>query len=593
MANINLNAALLGIFSSDRKAAKQRELQIAQTQYALDQQKLKEQYQLSQTLAQNKRAAQKLANQVTFRKKDAQNLVSTLDEAQQQIRNGVAKYGGNVMKYMAAEGNNIWSTAVGNYEDQISRMNTNEKEIAKYFETANSKNAHLLMQKDLIKAEKYINGKIDNFTFSGQLGEIDMNKVDESTASGRQITAEDILKYNSNIVLSNYMREHNLTDPNRVSNQDLLNYTNEKYLKSQPPRMGKKEGDHTVGGVMYETLSRMQDLNLTNMNLFDKKSVDNLFMSVEAENMRHGVDKGTKTETKRGMRIASSDRVFENYKQELTKAYYGTDGKFVNLESKGLFNRKGEKIEEDALFEMDQYDLELQGYNYAFKYSLYDQNTGEYKEQLAVITDDEEKNAELKDQLEKSGATPSMVLVAEFREDDFLRDDFYYDEVQLSESMLSKIQTDYQLKTNEFADKRNQDAARKNKVNNQTKYANNISNFLGFTDPGLVLDFQNVAIDELSPQFDAGGISNQMIIPLMSMIMVDSENQNDYYNKIKSVKQQITNPESSLTKALLGGSYQSLYNYMVSTGEYTEKDMVDFRQIFTDYSGLNSELTRK
>ena len=128
--NKGTSAALLGIFSSDRKAAKARELNIAQTQYQMSQQKQQQQYQLSQTLAQNRQAAQTIAASVTTRKADAQNLVTNMDSVIDEMKAGVAKYGGNVMRYMTAEGNDKWTSAIGDYEAKIGEIKTNEAEIA-------------------------------------------------------------------------------------------------------------------------------------------------------------------------------------------------------------------------------------------------------------------------------------------------------------------------------------------------------------------------------------------------------------------------------------------------------------------------------
>ena len=591
--NKGTSAALLGIFSSDRKAAKARELNIAQTQYQISQQKQQQQYQLSQTLAQNRQAAQKIAASVTTRKADAQNLVTNMDNVIDEMKTGVARYGGNVMRYMTAEGNDKWTSAIGDYEAKIGEIKTNEAEIAKYYELTNSDKAHLVMDRDTKALESYIDGTTNSFRFSGQIQ--DIGNYQSAVSSGREVLPSDVLAgdegKNQQIIISNYMREYGITDRSQVTQANLEQYVSLKYLNNQPGLMGTKKDDRTVGGELLQSAQTLQKVNLNDVNLFDQNSVDNIFSVVSSELGRHGHTKGTKPKLKRGTAINGSDKVYENYEDIITKSVFGTESKMLkNVEAKGLFKQSdGSKIEDTQWYgetlggESETYDLEVTGYHYALKYTV------DGKESLAVMTDDPEKNKELEESYKASGAKPSMVLVAQLREDDSVRDDFYYKEINMTEGIASKISkdADYKFITNEKNDRKNQTAHKDNKRKNKEQSIVNISTNHFDGNDVFVEQTQSEAANTLLPVFKRHGVTNSMFTPLLSSLMAQSSSTSDLFSRIDLIDQALSDKNSKVGQALLTNNI-SEFNSFIKNSLNSQQEINEFQQLQNDWNQLNA-----
>lgn len=591
--NKGTSAALLGIFSSDRKAAKARELNIAQTQYQISQQKQQQQYQLSQTLAQNRQVANKTAAGITTRKADAQQLVTNLDNVIDDMKLGVAKYGGNVMKYMIAEGTDKWATAIGDYETKIGEIKTNEAEVAKYIELTNSDKAHLAMDRDGQLLKDYIDGKTNTFRFSGQIQEI--GNYQSAVSSGREVLPSDVLAgnegKNQQIIISNYMREYGITDRSQVTQANLDNYITQKYLNNQPGMMGTKEDDRTVGGELLNSAQTLQEINLNDTNPFSANASENIFSVVESELGRHGYTKKAKPETKRGVNVVGSGRVYENYEDKITKSVFGSDNKMLkNVEAVGLFKQSdGSQIEETQWYgetlggESETYDLEVTGYHYAYKYII------DGKEQLAVMTDDPAKNEELRRNYEASGAKPSMVMVAQLREDDPIRDDYYYKEIKMSESLASEIssEADFKIISNEASDRKNQKAHKDNKRKNKQQSILNISaNHFDGNDV-FVEQTQSEAAITLLPVFKRHGVSNSMFTPLLSSLMAQSSSMSDLFSRIDLIDEALSDKSSKVGQALLTNNI-SEFNGFVKNSLNSQQEINEFQQLQNDWNQLNA-----
>tara|TARA_R110002020_G_scaffold306084_1_gene522046 strand:- start:15444 stop:17240 length:1797 start_codon:yes stop_codon:yes gene_type:complete len=591
--NKGTSAALLGIFSSDRKAAKARELNIAQTQYQMSQQKQQQQYQLSQTLAQNRQAAQKIAASVTTRKADAQNLVTNMDSVIDEMKAGVAKYGGNVMRYMTAEGNDKWTSAIGDYEAKIGEIKTNEAEIAKYYELTNSDKAHLVMDKDTRALESYIDGTTNSFRYSGQIQ--DIGNYQSAVSSGREVLPSDVLAgdegKNQQIIISNYMREYGITDRSQVTQANLEQYVSLKYLNNQPGLMGTKEDDRTVGGELLQSAQTLQKVNLNDTNPFSANASENIFSVVESELGRHGYTKKAKPETKRGVSVVGSGRVYENYEDKITKSVFGSENKMLkNVESMGLFKQSdGSQIEDTQWYgetlggESEAYDLEVTGYHYAYKYII------DGKEQLAVMTDDPAKNEELRKNYESSGAKPSMVMVAQLREDDPVRDDYYYKEIQMSESLASEIssEADFKIISNEASDRKNQSAHKDNKRKNKEQSIVNISTNHFDGNDVFVEQTQSEAANTLLPVFKRHGVTNSMFTPLLSSLMAQSSSTSDLFSRIDLIDQALSDKNSEVGKALLTNNI-SEFNGFVKNSLNSQQEINEFQQLQNDWNQLNA-----
>ena len=591
--NKGTSAALLGVFSSDRKAAKARELNIAQTQYQISQQKQQQQYQLSQTLAQNRQVANKTAAGITTRKADAQQLVTNLDNVIDDMKLGVAKYGGNVMKYMIAEGTDKWATAIGDYETKIGEIKTNEAEVAKYIELTNSDKAHLAMDRDGQLLKDYIDGKTNTFRFSGQIQEI--GNYQSAVSSGREVLPSDVLAgnegKNQQIIMSNFMREYGITDRSQVTQANLDNYITQKYLNNQPGMMGTKEDDRTVGGELFSSAEILQEINLNDVNIFDEKSVNNVLNVVESELGRHGYSKKAKTKTKRGVNVVTSGRAYENYEDKITKSFFGSDSKMLkNVEARGLFKQSdGSQIEDTQWYgetlggESETYDLEVTGYHYAFKYII------DGKEQLAVMTDDPAKNEELRRNYEASGAKPSMVMVAELREDDSIRDDYYYKEIKMTQSLASEIskEADFKIISNETNQNKNQKAHKDNKRKNKQQSILNISaNHFDGNDV-FVEQTQSEAANTLLPVFKRHGVSNSMFTPLLSSLMAQSSSMSDLFSRIDLIDEALSDKSSKVGQALLTNNI-SEFNGFVKNSLNSQQEINEFQQLQNDWNQLNA-----
>ena len=591
--NKGTSAALLGIFSSDRKAAKARELNIAQTQYQMSQQKQQQQYQLSQTLAQNRQAAQKMAAGITTRKADAQNLVTNMDSVIDEMKAGVAKYGGNVMRYMTAEGNDKWTSAIGDYESKIGEIKTNEAEVAKYYELTNSDKAHLVMDRDEQLLKDYIDGKTNTFRFSGQIQ--DIGNYQSAVSSGREVLPSDVLAgdegKNQQIIISNYMRESGITNRSDVTQVDLDKYITSKYLSNQPGLMGTKEDDRTVGGELLNSAQTLQEINLNDVNIFDEKSVENVLNVVESELGRHGYSKKAKTKTKRGVNVVASGRTYENYEDKITKSVFGSDSKMLkNVEARGLFKQSdGSQIEDTQWYgetlggESETYNLEVTGYHYALKYII------DGKEQLAVMTDDSAKNEELRKNYEASGAKPSMVMVAELREDDAIRDDYYYKEIQMSQSLASEIskEADFKIISNENNQNKNQKAHKDNKRKKKEQSIVNISTNHFDGNDVFVEQTQSEAANTLLPVFKRHGVQNSMFTPLLSSLMAQSSSTSDLFSRIDLIDQALSDKNSEVGKALLTNNITE-FNGFIKNSLNSQQEINEFQQLQNDWNQLNA-----
>ena len=591
--NKGTSAALLGVFSSDRKSAKARELQIAQTQYQISQQKQQQQYKLSQTLAQNRQAAQKIAASVTTRKADAQNLVTNMDNVIDEMKAGVNKYGGNVMKYMIAEGNEKWTSAIGDYETKIGEIKANEAEVAKYYELTNSDKAHLVMDRDTKALKDYIDGTTNVFRFSGQIQ--DIGDYQSAVSAGREVLPSDVLAgnegKNQQIIMSNFMREYGITDRSQVTQDKLEQYVNLKYLNNQPGLMGTKKDDRTVGGELLQSAQTLQKVNLNETNPFDANDSENVFSIVDSELGRHGYTKKAKPETKRGRAVVGSGRVYENYSDKITKSVFGSDSKMLkNVESVGLFRQSdGSQIEETQWYgetlggESETYDLEVTGYHYAYKYII------DGKEQLAVMTDDAQKNEELRKNYEASGAKPSMVMVAQLREDDPIRDDYYYKEIKMSESLASEIssEADFKIISNEASDRKNQIAHKDNKRKNKEQSIVNISTNHFDGNDVFVEQTQSEAANTLLPVFKRHGVTNSMFTPLLSSLMAQSSSTSDLFSRIDLIDQALSDKNSKVGKALLTNNITEFNSFVINSLN-SQQEINEFQQLQNDWNQLNA-----
>ena len=349
--------------------------------------------------------------------------------------------------------------------------------------------------------------------------------------------------------------------------------------------MGTKEDDRTVGGELLQSAQTLQKVNLNDTNPFSANASENIFSVVESELGRHGYTKKAKPENKM----------------------------LKNVESMGLFKQSdGSQIEDTQWYgetlggESEAYDLEVTGYHYAYKYII------DGKEQLAVMTDDPAKNEELRKNYESSGAKPSMVMVAQLREDDPVRDDYYYKEIQMSESLASEIssEADFKIISNEASDRKNQSAERiarenaRSRANGQSKKTTgkahkdnkrknkeqsivNISTNHFDGNDVFVEQTQSEAANTLLPVFKRHGVTNSMFTPLLSSLMAQSSSTSDLFSRIDLIDQALSDKNSEVGKALLTNNI-SEFNGFVKNSLNSQQEINEFQQLQNDWNQLNA-----
>ncbi len=591
MAEMNLppaSAALIGLFSGDRKSAKNRELQAVQTMYNMEQQKIRQEYQNSLIMARQTQAADKIAAQITTRKKDVLGLQQTLNDTKKNIDSLIkTKYGGNVMKGMAAEGNELWASAVGNYEGQLARLSANEKEIAK-FQKAALVTPHLVSQGDLQRLQNYNNETEDNFVFSGLLNEID-EKYPTSVPGNKTIQADDILKYGNNsvLILANYMKEYGVKDETQVTQQQLLDYTQQKYMTSQVDMYGTAEDKKsTVGGEIYKNQGYYQDLTIgEDLDIFNTQETDKLFANVKSTTSKYGYDENKKPGKQGGYRLNSTAAIYTQMEPEVLEAVYGSKERSVARTTNGMYDNKGVQIQQD---ENELEDLMFNGFYNAIKYTVKDKFTGQEKSSLAVTSEDPKENKLLFDEYKESGANPSIVMVAGFTDDKFFGKDLVYDEVEVSRTLASKIsdKAGYEIDNPEFEDiEKTKRRAEEISNRKQTHVTNLINNqFEG----GAIQDvdnFQNQMYTNIKPYFHNSGINEgKMFVPFMSFMMANTTGDNALAREMRRMFSILPDKQNQFTKALLTNNPSDFINFAEKRLP-SQTEINEFHQLIQDWNG--------
>jgi hypothetical protein len=615
MAGIGLNTALLGLFSSDKKQAKAREMQIAQQMYSKEQAELKQQYELDASLREQQLAYDKNAKIITTKREEVAKLQNNLDDLYDQVREGAKKYG-NAQKYMLAEGNDLLYKGRAKYEQEIDRIKLNQDNISKFMEA--SDDSPLLMHNDEIKRyNDYLNGKTDTYTFKGLLTEIDDGYITEGQ-KGVNIQPTDILDHGQNkrAITQNYIREHNGQQPTEI---DLINYTREKYIGD-----GQVTGTAEIKTSFGNEIAKLSELTLNLVAPPQKaftESFDETFKNVGDQAMQFGYDPSKRASMKNGKRINTGGMMFTQspdlqdaigyatFNGRKNGTFYNPNPKLAlktengipvtssdleeerfnnvfNIDTTTLHDEDGNMITDSdtgwEIFgkESKTIDARLNGYFYGTQITYLDENTGELKTSLITENTDPEKAAELEQNF-RNAQSRKTVLLAELQEKDAFRDDFYYKVIDMNPNMQTAVNEymdndELSAVMNQNADAKKMIESKKANAEQMLQAENGIMEYTGDNN-GTVMIYNTLG-PEVMKSMNYHGVDNNMFGNIMAFNMLRIPEGTEKPGAV--LQQNIRNmytelgQESDFSKALKGGS-ATFNSYLRKSGIFADSELYE------------------
>ena len=615
MAGIGLNTALLGLFSSDKKQAKAREMQIAQQMYSKEQAELKQQYELDASLREQQLAYDKNAKIITTKREEVAKLQNNLDDLYDQVREGAKKYG-NAQKYMLAEGNDLLYKGRAKYEQEIDRIKLNQDNISKFMEA--SDDSPLLMHNDEIKRyNDYLNGKTDTYTFKGLLTEIDDGYITEGQ-KGVNIQPTDILDHGQNkrAITQNYIREHNGQQPTEI---DLINYTREKYIGD-----GQVTGTAEIKTSFGNEIAKLSELTLNLVAPPQKaftESFDETFKNVGDQAMQFGYDPSKRASMKNGKRINTGGMMFTQspdlqdaigyatFNGRKNGTFYNPNPKLAlktengipvtssdleeerfnnvfNIDTTTLHDEDGNMITDSdtgwEIFgkESKTIDARLNGYFYGTQITYLDENTGELKTSLITENTDPEKAAELEQNF-RNAQSRKTVLLAELQEKDALRDDFYYKVIDMNPNMQTAVNEymdndELSAVMNQNADAKKMIESKKANAEQMLQAENGIMEYTGDNN-GTVMIYNTLG-PEVMKSMNYHGVDNNMFGNIMAFNMLRIPEGTEKPGAV--LQQNIRNmytelgQESDFSKAIKGGS-ATFNSYLRKSGIFADSELYE------------------
>ena len=615
MAGIGLNTALLGLFSSDKKQAKAREMQIAQQMYSKEQAELKQQYELDASLRDQQLAYDKNAKIITTKREEVAKLQNNLDDLYDQVREGAKKYG-NAQKYMLAEGNDLLYKGRAKYEQEIDRIKLNQDNISKFMEA--SDDSPLLMHNDEIKRyNDYLNGKSDTYTFKGLLTEIDDGYITEGQ-KGVNIQPTDILDHGQNkrAITQNYIREHDGQQPTEI---DLINYTREKYIGD-----GQVTGTAEIKTSFGNEIAKLSELTLNLVAPPQKaftESFDETFKNVGDQAMQFGYDPSKRASMKNGKRINTGGMMFTQspdlqdaigyatFNGRKNGTFYNPNPKLAlktengipvtssdleeerfnnvfNIDTTTLHDEDGNMITDSdtgwEIFgnESKTIDARLNGYFYGTQITYLDENTGELKTSLITENTDPEKAAELEQNF-RNAQSRKTVLLAELQEKDALRDDFYYKVIDMNPNMQTAVNEymdndELSAVMNQNADAKKMIESKKANAEQMLQAENGIMEYTGDNN-GTVMIYNTLG-PEVMKSMNYHGVDNNMFGNIMAFNMLRIPEGTEKPGAV--LQQNIRNmytelgQESDFSKALKGGS-ATFNSYLRKSGIFADSELYE------------------
>ncbi len=615
MAGIGLNTALLGLFSSDKKQAKAREMQIAQQMYSKEQAELKQQYEIDASLREQQLAYDKNAKIITTKREEVAKLQNNLDDLYDQVRDGAKKYG-NAQKYMLAEGNDLLYKGRAKYEQEIDRIKLNQDNISKFMEA--SDDSPLLMHNDEIKRyNDYINGKSDTYAFKGLLTEIDDGYITEGQ-KGVNIQPTDILDHGQNkrAITQNYIREHNGQQPTEI---DLINYTREKYIGD-----GQVTGTAEIKTSFGNEIAKLSELTLNLVAPPQKaftESFDETFKNVGDQAMQFGYDPSKRASMKNGKRINTGGMIFtqspdlqdaigySTFNGRKNGTFYNPNPKLAlktengipvtssdleeerfnnvfNIDTTTLHDEDGNMITDSdtgwEIFgkESKTIDARLNGYFYGTQITYLDENTGELKTSLITENTDPDKAAELEQNF-RNAQSRKTVLLAELQEKDALRDDFYYKVIDMNPNMQTAVNEymdndELSAVMNQNADAKKMIESKKANAEQMLQAENGIMEYTGDNN-GTVMIYNTLG-PEVMKSMNYHGVDNNMFGNIMAFNMLRIPEGTEKPGAV--LQQNIRNmytelgQESDFSKALKGGS-ATFNTYLRKSGVFADSELYE------------------
>jgi len=615
MAGIGLNTALLGLFSSDKKQAKAREMQIAQQMYSKEQAELKQQYELDASLREQQLAYDKNAKIITTKREEVAKLQNNLDDLYDQVREGAKKYG-NAQKYMLAEGNDLLYKGRAKYEQEIDRIKLNQDNISKFMEA--SDDSPLLMHNDEIKRyNDYLNGKTDTYTFKGLLTEIDDGYITEGQ-KGVNIQPTDILDYGQNkrAITQNYIREHNGQQPTEI---DLINYTREKYIGD-----GQVTGTAEIKTSFGNEIAKLSELTLNLVAPPQKaftESFDETFKNVGDQAMQFGYDPSKRASMKNGKRINTGGMMFTQspdlqdaigyatFNGRKNGTFYNPNPKLAlktengipvtssdleeerfnnvfNIDTTTLHDEDGNMITDSdtgwEIFgkESKTIDARLNGYFYGTQITYLDENTGELKTSLITENTDPEKAAELEQNF-RNAQSRKTVLLAELQEKDAFRDDFYYKVIDMNPNMQTAVNEymdndELSAVMNQNADAKKMIESKKANAEQMLQAENGIMEYTGDNN-GTVMIYNTLG-PEVMKSMNYHGVDDNMFGNIMAFNMLRIPEGTEKPGAV--LQQNIRNmytelgQESDFSKAVKGGS-ATFNSYLRKSGIFADSELYE------------------
>jgi len=615
MAGIGLNTALLGLFSSDKKQAKAREMQIAQQMYSKEQAELKQQYELDASLREQQLAYDKNAKIITTKREEVAKLQNNLDDLYDQVRQGAKKYG-NAQKYMLAEGNDLLYKGRAKYEQQIDRIKLNQDNISKFMEA--SDDSPLLMHNDEIKRyNDYLNGKTDSYTFKGLLTEVDDGYITKGQ-KGVNIQPTDILDHGQNkrAITQNYIREHDGQQPTEI---DLINYTREKYIGD-----GQVTGTAEIKTSFGNEIAKLNELTLNLVAPPQKaftESFDETFKNVGDQAMQFGYDPSKRSSMKNGKRINTGGMMFTQspdlqdaigyatFNGRKNGTFYNPNPKLAlktengipvtssdlekerfnnvfNIDATTLHDEDGNMITDSdtgwEIFgkESKTIDARLNGYFYGTQITYLDENTGELKTSLITENTDLEKAAELEQNF-RNAQSRKTVLLAELQEKDAFRDDFYYKVIDMNPNMQTAVNEymdndELSAVMNQNADAKKMIESKKANAEQMLQAENGIMEYTGDNN-GTVMIYNTLG-PEVMKSMNYHGVDNNMFGNIMAFNMLSIPEGTEKPGAV--LQQNIRNmytelgQESDFSKALKGGS-ATFNSYLRKSGVFADSNLYE------------------
>ena len=204
---------------------------------------------------------------------------------QLEMREDLAKYNNNYSRWLSRGGyaklNEYKQSVLGS--DEFKNHTASKASLVKIKQAQDEGLGHLLPQSTLNSLSDYQNGFTSKIVYNGLLGEIDSKEITKSVELGKELTGDEIMAGNNgNIILSNYMIEHNYSrerldslspEEAMIFSDNVKAYAVKKY--------GGIKGTSTKKPSGSTNMSASQHLNLAIANMPTVKAGYDIYNDLE------------------------------------------------------------------------------------------------------------------------------------------------------------------------------------------------------------------------------------------------------------------------------------------------------------------------